>query len=173
MRALRLTIKRLSKSLVVSWAIGAAVEYFMDPVRGKARRAQAVDRAMGLLRRTGRRVERLGRRLGAEAYGIKQRAAHLRQEDKDLDDATLANKVRSELFNDPAVSKGQINVNVEEGMVVLRGTADPAQAEALAKAAMALPGVRGVENLLHLPGTPAPNKAPSREASMGAARPIG
>jgi osmotically-inducible protein OsmY len=172
MRALRLTIRRLSKSLVVSWAIGAAVEYFMDPVRGKSRRAQAKDRAMSLLRHGARRAERLGRRVGAEVHGFRQRAAHLRQEDKDLDDATLANKVRSELFNDPAVSKAQINVNVEEGVVVLRGTADPAQAEALAKAALALPGVRGVENLLHLPGTPAPNKAPSREASLGATRSI-
>jgi gas vesicle protein len=157
--------KRRRRSFLMGGAVGALLAYFLDPDRGRSRRAQTKDRLMGILRRSGRRAERVGRRMGAEAYGLKQKAAHLREEDKDLDDTTLAHKVESELFIDPAIPKGQINVNVEEGVVVLRGTAAPEEAEALTKAALGISGVRGVENLLHLPGTPAPNKAPAREAS--------
>jgi hypothetical protein len=157
--------RRRRGSFLLGGALGAFVQYFLDPDRGRARRAQTKDRVMGLLRRGGRRAERVGRRVGAEAYGMKQKAWHSREEEKDLDDVTLAHKVASELFTDPALPKGQINVNVEEGVVVLRGTADPEQAERLTKSTLRIPGVRGVENLLHLPGTPAPNKAPAREAS--------
>jgi NAD-dependent oxidoreductase involved in siderophore biosynthesis len=146
-------------------AVGALLAYFFDPQRGRSRRSQARDRLMGILRRGGRRAERLGRRVGAEAYGMRQKAAHLREDDKDLDDVSLAHKVESELFTDPAIPKGKINVNVEDGVVVLRGTAAPEEAESLTKATLRIPGVRGVENLLHLPGTPAPNKAAAREAS--------
>jgi NAD-dependent oxidoreductase involved in siderophore biosynthesis len=157
--------RRKRGRFLMGGAVGALLAYFLDPVRGRSRRAQTKDRLMGLLRRGGRRAERFGRRLGAEAYGMKQKATHLREEEKDLDDATLAHKVESELFTDPAMPKGQINVNVEEGVVVLRGTAAPEEAESLTKATLRIPGVRGVENLLHLPGTPAPNKAAAREAS--------
>ncbi len=38
----------------------------------------------------------------------------------DYDDATLAQKVMTELFRDPHVPKGAINVNAENGVVLLR-----------------------------------------------------
>jgi osmotically-inducible protein OsmY len=72
-------------------------------------------------------------------------------------DASLAAKVESELFRDPDLPKGDININVEQGVVVLRGeVADAGTSERLEKSARAIPGVWEVENLLHLPGEPAP-----------------
>jgi osmotically-inducible protein OsmY len=66
-------------------------------------------------------------------------------------------KVESELFRDPSVPKGSININVEQGVVVLRGEVpDPELAERLEHEARAIPGVWEVENLLHGPGEPAP-----------------
>jgi uncharacterized protein YunC (DUF1805 family) len=153
------------RSIVFAGALGAALAYLFDPDRGRARRARTRDQFMGLTRRAGKRVGRLGRRIGSEAYGLRQRAAHWSKEPKELDDTTLAHKVESEIFRNPDIPKGQIVVNVEEGVVVLRGALPPEQAEAVASMAANIPGVRGVENLLHLPGTPAPNKAPAREAS--------
>ena len=74
-----------------------------------------------------------------------------------VDDATLVDKVESAIFRDPAVPKGQININVERGRVVLRGEVDQSeQISALEAAARQVPGVTDVENLLHIPGTPAP-----------------
>jgi len=74
-----------------------------------------------------------------------------------VDDATLVDKVESAIFRDPAVPKGRININAERGRVVLRGEVDQSeQISALEAAARQVPGVKDVENLLHLPGTPAP-----------------
>jgi osmotically-inducible protein OsmY len=135
-------------------AIGAALVYFFDPQNGNRRRKMAVDRSAGLFRRTGRRAERAGRAVTAEAYGIKQKATHLREEEKPQpDDVTLARKVETEIFRDADVPKGQINVNAEHGVVYLRGEVErPELIEDLGKAARNGQGVREVNNLLHVPG---------------------
>ena len=113
------------------------------------------DRIAGFFRHTGRRAEQTGRAASAQAYGLKQKATHLREEEKPQpDDATLAHKVESEIFRGADVPKGDINVNAEAGVVYLRGEVDrPELIEDLEKAARNVQGVREVENLLHLPGT--------------------
>jgi BON domain len=76
---------------------------------------------------------------------------------KEYDDATLKDKVESELFRDEHEVKGAINVNAQEGVVQLRGQL-PSQdlIDALVDRTHKIQGVRGVENLLHTPGTEAP-----------------
>ena len=65
--------------------------------------------------------------------------------------------MESAIFRDPAVPKGRININAERGRVVLRGEVDQVeQISALEAAARQMLGVTDVENLLHIPGTPAP-----------------
>jgi osmotically-inducible protein OsmY len=76
----------------------------------------------------------------------------------ELDDAELAHKVESILFRDPSAPKGKININAESGRVFLRGQVDGHELVLeLERAVRQIPGVRDVENLLHLPGTPAPH----------------
>jgi osmotically-inducible protein OsmY len=95
------------------------------------------------------------------------RATHPTEQPKDLDDATLARKVGSEVLR---TAPEGITVNAEDGIVVLRGEVSaPERMSELARAVLRVPGVTGVENLLHLPGEPAPNKAPALEASTRAA----
>ncbi len=132
-------------------ALGAALAYFFDPESGKRRRKVTIDRIAGLARRHGRR---LGRGIASEAHGLKQKATHLKEEPKPQpDDVTLARKVETEIFRGPDVPKGKINVNAENGIVVLRGEAEtPEMIEDLAKKARDVQGVRDVENLLHVPG---------------------
>jgi hypothetical protein len=136
---------------------GAALAYFFDPDNGKRRRKVTVDRIGGLARRHGRRF---GRGIAAEAYGLKQKATHLKEEPKTQpDDVTLARKVETEIFRGPDVPKGKINVNAENGVVFLRGEADtPEMIEDLATKAREVQGVREVENLLHVPGALPPSK---------------
>jgi osmotically-inducible protein OsmY len=76
---------------------------------------------------------------------------------KDYDDATLKDKVESELFRDEHEVKGSINVNAQEGVVQLRGEV-PSQGliDALVERTEKIQGVREVESLLHTPGTEAP-----------------
>jgi gas vesicle protein len=137
-------------------AIGAVLAFLLDPQRGRSRRAQVVDRGAAMLRDASREVERRARRLTSTVEG-KIGAIGSSAGEPMPNDASLAMKVESELFRDPSVPKGAININVEQGVVVLRGEVpDPALGERLEHEARAIPGVWEVENLLHGPGEPAP-----------------
>ena len=138
-------------------ALGALIAYFFDPQNGKRRRHQAVDRTGGFFRSRGREAARAGRGAAAEAYGVTQKVQHIREEPKDFDDATLANKVRSEALRGEDVPAGEVAVNVQDGVVQLRGEVQrPELIDELVERVRNVQGVREVENLLHLPGTPAP-----------------
>lgn len=161
--------KPKKRSILAAGALGAAVAYFFDPDRGRGRRNKARDRMTAAFRRFGRRGGRLARKAESEAYGAWQRATHPVPENPPTDDETLKQKVETELFGKPDVEKGKIVVNVEDGVVVLRGEAvTPQQMTELAQHALDVPGVAGVQNLLHLPEEPPPNKAAAREASAHA-----
>jgi BON domain len=143
--------------LGIGAAVGAALAYFFDPQSGKRRRHVARDRTLAVFRRGGRRAARAGRYAAAEAEGMKQKATHLHEEPKDLDDVTLARKVETEIFRPADAPKGNVDVNVVEGVVQLRGEVEsPDMVNELAEKARNVHGVRDVENLLHLPGQPAP-----------------
>jgi osmotically-inducible protein OsmY len=124
-------------------ALGAALAYFFDPQNGRARRKDAI-----------KRIVRLGQQRGRLAA----KATQLREGPRPQpDDVTLARKVESEIFRDADVPKGQINVNAENGKIVLRGEVDsPELIDDLVVRARKVQGVQDVENLLHTPGQPAP-----------------
>jgi osmotically-inducible protein OsmY len=148
--------KRLN-DLALGAALGSLAGFFFDPDRGRRRRRLIRDRARGLAHRASWRAERAGRALGARVYGMSQKALHLREQPKDYDDVTLAHKVETELFRPADVPKGQINVNVQDGVVQLRGEVPrPDLIDDLVGKTRRIRGVRAVENLLHLPGTQAP-----------------
>ena len=80
----------------------------------------------------------------------------IRRQTLELDDNTLTAKVMSELFSDPDLPKGSIDVNSEYGVVVLRGEVrTPELIKEIEKRVRRIAGVRDVRNLLHLPKTPA------------------
>jgi osmotically-inducible protein OsmY len=139
--------------LGIGAAIGAALAYFFDPQNGKRRRNMTRDRTLALLRRGGGRAGQYA----AQAQGMKQKATHLHEERKDLDDVTLARKVETEIFRPADAPKGSVDVNVVDGVVQLRGEVDsPDLVDELVSTARSVQGVRDVENLLHLPGETAP-----------------
>jgi BON domain len=146
------------KRLLGIGAAAAALTYFFDPRSGARRRNGARDRMVAFFRQSGRKAGRAGRSVGSQAYELKQKTLHLREEAKpEPDDITLARKVETEIFRAADVPKGKINVNAEAGIVFLRGEVDDASMiEDLGKSARKVQGVREVENLLHAPGFPAP-----------------
>jgi osmotically-inducible protein OsmY len=88
---------------------------------------------------------------------VSQQVQHLREEPKEFDDATLANKVRSEALRGEEIPVGEISVNVQNGVVQLRGQVQrPDLVDTLVERTRKVQGVVDVENLLHLPGTEAP-----------------
>jgi osmotically-inducible protein OsmY len=138
-------------------AFGALVAYFFDPQNGRSRRAQARQRIPAFFRSTTQKAAGAGGSVAARASAAKQKATHLKEQEKPQpDDVTLARKVETEIFRDSDVPKGRINVNAENGKVVLRGEVEqPELIEDLEKRTKKVQGVHEVENLLHVPGSSA------------------
>ena len=145
------------KKLIGIGATIAALTYFLDPQKGSARRAQLQQRLPSFFRRRAQEVQGVGAAASARASGLAAKATHLREEPKEYTDETLAAKVETELFRDPDVPKGQINVNAQDGVVQLRGEVPSEDMiSVLVDKARSVQGVQDVENLLHVPGQPAP-----------------
>jgi hypothetical protein len=141
--------------------IGALIEYLLDPRGGRRRRRTARDRTVATIRRTEHRAAVRARRAESRATGNVRRVLARRRHREPLDDVTLTHKVESELFGRAHVPKGHIDVNAEDGIVFLRGVVEREEEIArIGEAARAIDGVRDVENLLHVPGTPAPPSRP-------------
>ena len=86
----------------------------------------------------------------------KAQLAHRRPLDRQYDDTTLVDHVRSELGRDPLAHQG-ILVSAANGVVQLRGeVANEHEIDELVGRTERISGVRAVESLLHLRGTPAP-----------------
>ncbi len=159
---------RVPYQVLIGAAAGAGLMYFLDPQSGRRRRTMLRDRTGAIVRRAGDRIERVQTMTGARAYGLRQKVTHLRHEDTELpNDPDLVARVESEVFRDERIPKGSININAEhEDTIVVRGQVESqAQIRAIERAIKRVHGVRRVVNLLHLPGTPAPNKEASIEAS--------
>jgi hypothetical protein len=147
-------------------ALGALLEYFLDANAGRRRRHAARDRAISRMRHGERRAARRARRAESRAIGIARRTVNVirRGQREPLDDVTLAHKVESELYRRADVPKGRISINAEAGFVFLRGVMERQEdIERIGAATRRIAGVREVENLIHLPGTPAPTSRPRSE----------
>jgi hypothetical protein len=83
----------------------------------------------------------------------------------DLTDAALARKVESVIFRDADAPRASVDVNAVGRVVYLRGEVKtPAQVKQLVAATEAIPEVERVEQLLHLPKTPAPTRTDTPKA---------
>jgi BON domain len=151
---------KLSRTLGAG-AAGAALGYLFDPQNGRRRRHMLRDRALAIGRRGMRRTARQLRYAGSTAIGAGKGAmAGMAHRERHYDDVTLAHKVESEIFRPADAPKGSVSVNVNDGVVELRGQVRTLELiEQLGSATARVEGVRRVENLLHTPGTP-PKHAP-------------
>jgi osmotically-inducible protein OsmY len=123
---------------------------------------QPVDQTAGTARSLGRRVDRARRAAESFTRGKISAIANRNPSPKDLSDETLKAKVESEIFRAEDAPKAPVNVHVVDGSVELRGEVKrPEDKEDLEAQALAIPEVREVRNLLHLPKVPAPGRADS------------
>src|SRR3982074_3074588 len=124
--------------------LGALIAYLFDPENGHRRRALARERIPALLRRSTAHAESAGQAVSSEAQGAAKKVTHRKEADKPQpDDVTLARKVETAIFRDADVPKGQINVNAENGTVVLRGEVEkPELIKDLEKRTRKVQGVR-------------------------------
>jgi osmotically-inducible protein OsmY len=124
------------KAVGAAGAAGLAAGYFLDPESGRRRRDQVRDRALSLIR--------MGK---IEAGKAKGKATPAKPAPNDQ---ALADRVKSEIFQPADAPKGAVNVNVERGVVYLRGEVKrPDEIRKLVEQAGSVEGVSAVENLLH------------------------
>jgi osmotically-inducible protein OsmY len=147
-------------TLLFGAAIGAAATHFLDPSSGRRRRHQLRDQAAskassGASQAAGAATHAAAKAKGAVATATPSVPGTHRIDD--ADDVTLARKVETEIFRGADAPKGQVSIDVQAGVVYLRGSvADESWINRLADGAKKVDGVKGVKNLLHRPGTPAP-----------------
>jgi osmotically-inducible protein OsmY len=141
------------KAVGAAGAAGLAAGYFLDPDSGKRRRHIARDRALSLLRRGAETTRREAEyRTGQVEGKIEAAKSKARPEKPTANDQDLADRVKSEIFQPADAPKGSVNVNVEHGVVYLRGEVKrPDEINKLVEQAGSVDGVAGVENLLHTP----------------------
>ena len=159
------TTTRVAPTVAGAIAAGAAGAYFLDPDNGKRRRHAARDRALALIRRPARTALREAERRASYAQGVVKGAMHKATSPGDerdasrLNDPALAAKVQSEVFRDPDAPKQAVSVNVEGGVVYLRGELGSREdIDGLVAATKEVDGVGEVRSMLHLPGEAAPDK---------------
>lgn len=155
--------------LSIGAAAGATVSYYLDPDRGRTRRAQATDQLGAAARSAVDEARKQADYAAGQAKGAVIES--VKPPSTVGDDRTLKAKVESEVLGHvTGVSTGDIVVTAHDGIVGLRGQVPSREvADELIRRTRDLPDVRGVEDLLHLPGQPAPNAEPSRSASERAA----
>jgi len=149
-------------TLLFGAAAGAAAAHFLDRDSGARRRSQLRDKAGSKARSGASQAATTASRAAGKVKGAAATATpSMGDRVEDVDDVTLARKVETVIFRDADAPKGQVSVDVQAGVVYLRGmVADDAWRERLAEEARKVDGVKGVKNLLHRPGTPAPAADP-------------
>ena len=149
-------------TLLFGFAAGAAAAHFLDPESGSRRRNRVRDQAVSKARSRKEQAATTASYAAGKAKGAAATATpSFGDRIEDVDDVTLARKVETEIFRDPGAPKGQVSVDVQAGVANLRGVvADEGWITKLADDAKKVDGVKGVNNLLHRPGTPAPSPDP-------------
>src|SRR5215210_8558556 len=145
-------------------AAGAAAAHFLDPDSGARRRNTLRDRGASKARSAASTAQSQAHYAAGQAKGAASTVMPSKTRVEDADDVTLARKVETEIFRDADAPKGDVSVDVQGGIAYLRGTADEEWIDRLCTEARGVDGIKGVKNLLHPPGTPAPAPEPRAAA---------
>jgi osmotically-inducible protein OsmY len=151
-------------SFALGAAAGAAAAHFLDPDSGRRRRHVTRDQAASKAAGAAAAMQTQAQYAAGHVKGMAHAVTPHRHEE--MDDQTLADRVRSEIFRAEDAPKGNVSVDVQAGVAYLRGeVADQAWIERLGADARKVQGITGVKNLLHAPGTPTPAAEPRFLAS--------
>ena len=133
------------------FAAGAAAMYFLDPETGRRRRAMTRDKGLAAGRDLKENARQASRRVSNRAQGAASQmgsALESGMDDAPVSDQKLEARIRSQLghlVDRPA----DIEVEVNNGHVVLSGTASQDEVASLTRELAGIDGVADVENRMH------------------------
>lgn len=125
-------------------ATGATVAYLFDPTMGRSRRARLGDRIAAGARTAIDRAGAKARYQRGVAQGMLHRVTEPWSGETDIDDDTLLQKVRSEALGRWQGPGSEIEIDVDQGVVTLRGPVRARDAEDLVAR---IERVRGVDEV--------------------------
>jgi osmotically-inducible protein OsmY len=135
-------------SFALGAATGAAAARFLTPATGRKAASAASSAASTASSQAHQATNKM--------KGVANAVTPHRHEP--MDDMTLADRVRSEIFRPADAPKGDVSVDVQDGVAYLRGEVPTSDwVERLGKDARKVTGISGVKNLLHTPGSPIPS----------------
>ena len=138
-------MNRTTTLLLTGAGTGAALMYFLDPLQGARRRAQARDQVTKLRHDAVDFSGKAWRDLVQRTRGVAAEARHRLHSGEPVDDETLTARVRSRLGHVVSHPRA-IEVLVEQGRVTLRGEVPRVEQARLLRAVRAIPGVREVRD---------------------------
>jgi hypothetical protein len=135
---------------------GAIVMYFLDPDAGRRRRALVRDQLIKLGRVGSRQLEATGEQIADRSAGVMAEARSAADGatgslDGAVDDATLEERVRSELGR--IGDTGSIQISARNGQILVEGWLPEDEADRILDAIRAVPGVGGVIDRRSVPQT--------------------
>lgn len=130
--------------IAAAFAAGAALMYYLDPQAGRRRRALVRERGLAAGHDTGRLLHGKSRHAMDRARGALARARSAFEGEVPADDV-LRDRIRSGMGH-VIEHPGQVNVDVQQGYVVLRGHASIEEIEDLTLRLSTMRGVVGVDN---------------------------
>jgi osmotically-inducible protein OsmY len=135
-----------------AFLIGAGTAFLLDPRQGRRRRHVLRDRSLALVRRGSRLGVRKARFAGGHARGAVALSKRLYgTPERATDDVTLVQRIRSEAFRGAGVSTRDVEVRVEDGVAILRGSvAGREAADGLVSRTAKVSGVREVAAMLRV-----------------------
>ncbi len=161
--------------------LGASLAYLLDPESGEKRRAQTKNTAMTMVKQQAQDMDvKIPSQIQDKLPDpIKEKIPSNFKSNSssepagqastfmtgDKPSSVVLDQVR-QAMSQLSFPTNEVEVNVEQKVVILRGQLkDPAQIKELERKVCTVSGIERVESYLHLPNTPAPNKAASIEAS--------
>ena len=135
--------------LLIGAGIGAGLMYLFDPDRGRSRRAKLEAQAGSLCRNAEKKTEKVAQDLANRAEGVAAEVRHLFEHDA-VDSGRLEARVRAKMGRVIRKPHG-LSVHADDaGKATLEGDVEARDAGKLLAGVMGVPGVRDVDNRLHL-----------------------
>jgi len=152
-------------------AVGAGVMYFMDPNRGRARRAWIADKTASCVRTTGHTMRSIGRSLANRCQGLwhdsRETAENMMGGARRIDSEILVQRIRAEMGHlSPNFNLIQIMADAD-GTVTLTGNIARYEVDGLLTLLHRMPGVTHVINRMNVSETGSSQRIPATMASHG------
>jgi gas vesicle protein len=127
--------------------VGSFAAYYFDPISGRRRRAYARDQFVRSRNDAIGYAERHSRDLGNRMKGVVYESTKMFRTEEDVDDSTLAQRVRSAMGRKVRHPKA-VHIDANRGEITLTGYILSDEVEELLSCVGDVPGVKGVVNRL-------------------------